>query len=63
MFGLGLPELVVLVWLALPVLAVMAPPIAFAVMLWRRQTELRIRVERLEASVMSAARTTPPAFP
>jgi hypothetical protein len=51
MFNVGSSELIILAVIALPGLALTAAPIVFAVLLWKRQTELRARVERLESSV------------
>jgi hypothetical protein len=51
MFGIGVSELVVLAVIAVPGLALTVAPIVIAVILWKRQTDLRMRVERLEASL------------
>ena len=47
---LGLSEMVVVALIAIPGLALLALPVV-AIVLWRRQSGLRARVERLEASL------------
>ena len=49
--NLGFSEIIILAIIAVPVLAVVAVPAVFAIVLWKRQAELRTRIERLEASL------------
>jgi hypothetical protein len=51
MFNLGASELVLIAVVVIPSVALVAAPIVVAVVLWKRQTELRARVERLEAAL------------
>jgi hypothetical protein len=46
--NLGLSELLVVALVALPAMALAAVPVVFAVILWRRQTDLGRRLERIE---------------
>jgi hypothetical protein len=49
--NLGFSEIIILAIIAVPALAVVAVPAVFAIILWKRQTDLRTRIERLEASL------------
>jgi hypothetical protein len=48
MSGLGVSEIIVMAMVALPSLATAVVPTVVAVMLWKRQTELRKRLDHLE---------------
>jgi hypothetical protein len=51
MFNVGVAELILVAVVAIPGLAFVATPIVVAVVLWKRQTELQRRVERLESTL------------
>jgi hypothetical protein len=51
MANLGLSEIIILAIVVVPGVAVVAVPAVFAIVLWRRQTDLRMRIEQLEASL------------
>jgi hypothetical protein len=51
MANVGLSEIIILAIVAVPGLALVAVPAVFAVVLWKRQTHLRMRIEQLEASL------------
>ena len=55
--NLGLAELLIVLLISLPLLALAIAPIVVLVLLWQRQSRLQARLERLESSV---GRNQPP---